>query len=162
MDYDYPLIPDEHDECIFVPHMEVQNVAFDWWHKDNNPGRFFGIFECDNSDCENEWGSAWTWLGRGQKCKKCTSGNDWHSIKYVNPRVVKPREKKPPPGPSLVIKPPTDHPYQNCEFCAELCGSATEMPTHHACKHVVPGNPLKRAYRRRRRRADSTSTENSD
>ena len=27
MDYDYPLIPDEHDECIFVPHMEVQNVA---------------------------------------------------------------------------------------------------------------------------------------
>ena len=100
MDYTgLPLIPGEHDECIFVPDMQVLNVEFDWWHKDENPGRFFGIFECNTDECGNEWGSAWTWLGRGQKCKVCTSRHDWHAIKYVNPCFVRPLEKRPVPIP---------------------------------------------------------------
>ena len=159
MDYNgLPLIPGEHDECIFVPDMEVQNVAYDWWHKDNNPGRFFGEFECNGPDCENKWRSAWTWLGRGQKCIECTTRHDWHSINYVNPCVVKPLEKRK----GFVEPSKTDHPFRNCELCAELCGSPDQKPTEHACKHVTPGNPRKRAYRRRRRRTDSTASENSD
>ena len=135
-----------HGNCTIVPHMEIRNTVFDWGHKDPHPGRYFGRFECE--ECGNSWSSAWTWLGRGQKCNKCVREIGWHNTEYTDPHEVAPRRV--PTGPRSE-RPPArkqTHYYENCEYCAELCGSTRVKPTYHACEKVRPGDPYARAYRR--------------
>ncbi|KAI6659090.1 hypothetical protein LOD99_14766 [Oopsacas minuta] len=118
-----------HAHCKHVPHLNAQGETFDWSHKPKPPGRFFGRFKCDT--CTHEWASAWTWLGRGQKCRNCTDTFGWQAVAYTIPYEVDPLMRR-PPGPRVHRKKP-DHYYQNCEYCAELCGSPRRKPSHHAC-----------------------------
>ncbi|KAI6659089.1 hypothetical protein LOD99_14765 [Oopsacas minuta] len=143
----------DHDYCLFVPYMEIHNVEFDWWHKDRDPCRFFGRFQCD--ECPNKWTSAWTWLGRGHKCRECVYAFGWHSVEYTLPYEVEPRMRNPPPrlyGPIGPRRNQNHLDYKNCEFCAEICGSTTKIPKDRKCNYVNPGNPFSRAYRQRRRK----------
>ena len=142
--HSYPPFPyREHGACEIVPHMEIYSLVFDWGHKDSAPGRYFGKFECD--ECDHFWHSAWTWLGRGQKCRECVRRFGWSSVDYTNPSEVAPRRI--PKGPRVQGK-KSLHNYERCEYCAELCGSTKVKPTHHACEKIKPGDPYARAYRR--------------
>ena len=114
---------------IMVRHMGEEGVEFDWSQKPRPPPRFFGRFRCQT--CSNCWASAWTWLGRGQKCRNCTNQSGWHAVEYTFPYVVDPLMRVRRRGPRPHRKP--DHFYQNCEYCAELCGSTRRIPSRHAC-----------------------------
>ena len=144
MAHNYPPFPHlTHGQCMLVPHMEIHNLAFDWGHKDQAPGRYFGRFECD--ECEHSWTSAWTWLGRGQMCKECVKEWGWDDVDYTYPYEVAPR--KVPQGPRTNRNKPL-HYYEECEYCAELCGSTRVKPTYHACEKIRSGDLYVRAYRR--------------
>ena len=155
---DHPRFPyDAHSSCHLADHVDAINLVFDWSHKDSPPGRFFGLFKCDV--CSKEWGSVWTWLGRGQKCRQCTrtSGVAWETVEYTKPYEVQPRltkeelkEKYRKEGKvwnenHRPTKSP--HYHENCEYCAELCGSIHRRPGRHACDAITPGDPYVRAYR---------------
>eukprot|EP00800_Vazella_pourtalesii_P013436 TRINITY_DN3211_c0_g1_i1.p1 TRINITY_DN3211_c0_g1~~TRINITY_DN3211_c0_g1_i1.p1 ORF type:complete len:151 (-),score=8.41 TRINITY_DN3211_c0_g1_i1:228-647(-) len=122
----YTSVPSRHAGYM-IPDTE-ESVKYDWSYKPKPPPRFFGRFRCQT--CSKCWASAWTWQGRGQKCRNCTRKFGWDPVEYTFPFVVDPLMRRPPvPGPRK--KP--DHFYQNCEYCAELCGSTKKIPNRHAC-----------------------------
>ena len=96
----------------------------------DNTHYYSGSFEC--SYCGYQWTSDWNWQVRGQKCKRCTTEMGWDEVEYTNPYRFRPLLKPDPNQPRPRI--PADHDYYNCEYCAELCGSITIMPTRYACK----------------------------
>ncbi|KAI6659088.1 hypothetical protein LOD99_14764 [Oopsacas minuta] len=150
MDPNYLLLPNEHQDCMLIPHLEFVNRAFDWSHRDKSPGRFFGRFQCD---CGNKWVSGWTWSGRGQKCHMCTDEYGWNEVEYTKPYDVEPRMRRPirPRSPPRSPQPRSPQPrwphdYENCEYCAELSGFIRRIPTQSECEKVRSGDPYSRAY----------------
>ena len=107
--------------------------------------RQYGFFECEK--CFHRWESAWAWEGRGQKCRQCTDREDWHDVEYTDPFELRPLLRRQELedmysregrdwDPNRRRRPP-DHYYQNCEYCAELCGSVRRMATRHACMERI-------------------------
>ena len=107
-----------------------------------NPERYFGWFWC--SECENTWTSAWIWEGWGQKCNECVGDWGWDEVDYTYPYRYRPRltreqlirlyEEEGREWDRDRPRRTSDHDYENCEYCADLCGSIHIMPTQHACK----------------------------
>ena len=110
--------------------------------------RCYGYFRCEK--CDHPWESAWAWDGWGQKCRRCTDREDWGEVSYTYPEDLRPllgrqelenkyrSEGRDWDSNRRRRNPINDHYYQNCEYCAELCGSTARVPTHAACKHRVP------------------------
>ena len=115
-------------------------------HRRHPTRRQYGYFKCE--ECSHLWESAWAWEGWGQKCRCCTEKEDWDDVDYTDAYDLRPllkrqelenmyrREGRDWDPNRRRRNPASDHYYQNCEYCAELCGSTQMVPTHPACKEI--------------------------